>query len=221
MPRARRPPPAELAAAGSARNPRRSGASSRARPARESVAPAPVVRAPSVPRPSGGDGAGASSRAWPPLRGELLLHLLGREPEHLRRRADVALGAERGVGHREHAVALADVDLDLGVHARPEQALLVLDPDQHREHGDVLLGLRLRLDLEHRALERPVGVGVHRDRGGLAGLDLADVGLVHQRADLDQVEVGHLEQRGAAAHVRGGRGDHRAALDVLLDDRCR
>ena len=50
------------------------------------------------------------------------------------------------------------------------------------------------------------------------GLDLADVGLVHQRAHLHQVEVGHLEQHRAAADVAGGRGDHLAALDVLLDD---
>ena len=79
---------------------------------------------------------------------------------------------------------------------------------------------RLRLDLEHRALERPVGVRIHRDRRELARLDLADVGLVHQRPDLHEVEVGHLEQRGAAAHVRRGRGDHLPALDVLLDDRA-
>ena len=46
--------------------------------------------------------------------------------------------------------------------------LAVLDPDQHREHGDVLLGLGLGLDLEHRALERPVGIRVHGDRGALA-----------------------------------------------------
>ena len=37
----------------------------------------------------------------------------GVEPQHLRRRSDVPLGAERGVGHGEHAVPLADVDLDL------------------------------------------------------------------------------------------------------------
>ena len=34
-------------------------------------------------------------------------------------------------------------------------------------------------------------------------------------------QVGHPHQHGAAAHVLGGRGDHRARLDVLLDDRAR
>ena len=39
----------------------------------------------------------------------------------------------------------------------------------------------------------------------LAGLDLPDVGLVHQRPHLHQAEVGHLEQHRAAADVLGGR----------------
>ncbi len=97
--------------------------------------------------------------------------------------------------------------------------LAVVDPNQHREHRDVLLGLGLRLDLEHLSVERPVGEGVHRHRGRLARLDLADVGLIHQRAHLDQVEVGHLHQHGAAADILGRRADDLAPLHALLDDR--
>ncbi len=151
-------------------------------------------------------------------RCQLLLDLIGGQAQDLSRGHHVPLGAECGVGHRQDTVPLAHMNLHLGVHARPEQTVLVVDADQHRKDRDVLLDLRLRLDLEHGAVEGAVGEGVHRDGGVLPRLDLADVGLVHQRVDLDQVQVGHLEQRGPAAHVGGGRGDHRPALDVQLDD---
>ncbi len=96
------------------------------------------------------------------------------------------------------------MDLHFGIHSRPEQSLLVVDPDQHRKHGDVLLGLGLRLDLEHGAVERVLGVCIDRDRGQLARLQLPDVGFIHQSPNLHLVEIRHLHQRGTAAHVRRG-----------------
>ena len=85
---------------------------------------------------------------------ELLLDGLGGEPEHLRRRADVSRRAERGIGHREHTVAAPTWTSTSAFIPGPEQPFLVIDPDQHREHGDILLGLRLGLDLEHGARGR-------------------------------------------------------------------
>ena len=113
------------------------------------------------------------------------------------------------------------MNLHLGVHAGTEQALLVPDAYEHRKHGDVLLGLRLWLDLEHGPGEGAIGEGVDRHGGALPGLDLPDVGLVDQCPHLHQAEVRHLHQRGAAAHVRGRRRDHLAPLGTLLDDRSR
>jgi hypothetical protein len=91
--------------------------------------------------------------------------------------------------------------LHLGVHSGAEEPFLVVDPDQHRKHRDVLLGLRLRLDLEYCARERPRGKCFHRHGRALPRLDLSDVSLIHQGSDLHQVQIGHLEQHGSATHV--------------------
>ena len=150
---------------------------------------------------------------------ELLLHLLRVEPEHLRRRRDVALGPQCRVGNGQCVLPLPDVNLDLGVHSRLEEVIGVGNPHQHVEHRDVLLHGRLRLDFQNCSFERPVGIGIDRDAREQTRLHLADVRLVDQRADLHRIEVCHLEQDGPATHVRGRRGDHRAELDVLGNDR--
>jgi hypothetical protein len=118
-----------------------------------------------------------------------LLHRVGIQTEDLRRRGDVARRAQGGVGHREHSLARADVDLDLAVHARHEQVLWVHDPHQDREHGDVLLHSGLRLDLEHLTLEGTVGIGVDGDCRLEPRSHLADVGLVDHGAHLHGVQV--------------------------------
>ena len=181
-------------------------------------------------RPAVGPGSGRGRRVGPAPRprraaqgrlalGQLALHLRRVEAQYLGRGAHVPRGPERRVRDGKNPLALPDVDLDFGVHAGPEQSLPVVDPDENGEHRDVLLGLRLRLDLEHLSVERSVREGVHRHRGRLARLDLPDVGLVHQRAHLHEVEVGHLHQHGAAADVLGRRADDLTALDALFDDR--
>src|SRR3989442_1470014 len=48
---------------------------------------------------------------------ELSLDVVGVEAEHLRGGSDVALRTQRGIGDRQHALALADVHFHLGVHA--------------------------------------------------------------------------------------------------------
>src|SRR5437868_9521795 len=54
---------------------------------------------------------------------------------------------------------------------------------EHREHRDVLLDRRARLDLLDHALEAAVGESVNGYGRGLSRTHLADVGLVEERAD--------------------------------------
>src|SRR6267142_873000 len=68
-----------------------------------------------------------------------------------------------------------------------------------------LLARGLGLDLQDTALERAIGIRVHGDGRQEARRHLADIRLVHERADLYRVEVRHLEQHRAAAHVRRRR----------------
>ena len=63
---------------------------------------------------------------------------------------------------------------------------------EHREHRDVLLHDGLRLDLLDDAAEAAVGIRVDRDVRRLARMHVADVGLVEQRANAHDAEVGHL-----------------------------
>jgi hypothetical protein len=141
------------------------------------------------------------------------------EAKYLRGGSDVSNGAERRIGDCGHAVTAAYVDFHLGVHSWPEESFLVVDSNQHRKHRDVLLGLRLRLDLEYGSPEGAVGERIHGNGGPLPGLDLADIGLIHQRPYLHQPEIGHFHQRGPATHVGRGGGDDLASLGGFLDDR--
>src|SRR5262249_44177097 len=156
--------------------PHRVGEGARGRIPRASAAR--VARTPFASHPRGSAG-GASPLA---RRGrEHALYIVRRQPEHLSGGSGITRRPKGRVGDGQHSVPLPDVDLHLGVHTRPEQAILVVDPNQDREDGNVLLGLSLWLDLEDGALERAVGKRVHGDGGALSGFDCADVGLCVQR----------------------------------------
>jgi hypothetical protein len=91
--------------------------------------------------------------------------------------------------------------------------------DYHREHGDVLGYLRLRLDLEDLALEGLVAISLDGNVGKHVRLDAADVGLVYQSAHLHLAQVGHRHEQRAATHDLGRRGDHVPHLHGPGDDR--
>ena len=99
-------------------------------------------------------------------------------------------------------------------------AFLVLEVHEHREHRHVLLHDGLRLDLLDHAAEAAIRIRVDRDVRRLARMHVADVGLVEQRANADDAEVGHLHDRRAAAHRAVGRSDHGAFRHRLVDDRA-
>ncbi len=124
---------------------------------------------------------------------------------------------DRLVRGRQHRLAPGHQERHLRSHPRLEQAVRVPDPDDHREHRNTLLDNGLRLDLEDFPSERSFGKRLHPQLRAYSRLDLPDVRLVDESADLDLGEVGHPEEQGAAAHVAGGRGDHLADLGVLLD----
>src|SRR5437764_939707 len=86
-------------------------------------------------------------------------------------------------------VGEAGVDFDFGVHPRFEQVPGVRNVHVDRKHGHVLVHLRLGLDLQDAALELTIGVRVDGDGHRRPRPHLADVGLVHERRDLDGVEV--------------------------------
>jgi hypothetical protein len=152
---------------------------------------------------------------------DLLAERLLVEAEHERRQRHVGSGAQRRRRHGRDAFAIRDLDLHLGVHAGLQQPATIGDLDEHGELRDVLLDERLRLDLQHFAIERLIRVRGDGHARAHAGLDLADVGFVDARAHLDDGEIGHLHERRAAADVLRRRRDDRAGLDRLLDDRAR
>ena len=110
------------------------------------------------------------------------------------------------------------MDFDFRVHAGAQQISLVGNAYQHGKHGHVLLFHSLRLDLEHLAAERLVGIRVYGDRDIESGVDLADLRFIHQRADLHGVEIRHPQEYRAAADLSGGRGDNGANLHGALQD---
>ena len=110
------------------------------------------------------------------------------------------------------------MDFDFRVHSGPQQISLVRNAYQHGEHGDVLLFHSLRLDLEHVAAERLVGIRVYGNGDIESGVDLADIRFIHQRANLHGVEIRHLQEYRAAADLLGGRGDNGANLHAAFQD---
>ncbi len=113
-----------------------------------------------------------------------------------------------------------DVEHRVHVHARAQQAVLVRDVDEHREHRDVLVDDGLRLDLLDRAPERAARVGGDLDARRHAGGELADVGLVHAHPGAHARQVRHRQEHRAAADVLGRRRDDLAALHEPREDRA-
>ena len=144
--------------------------------------------------------------------------LSAREAEHRARGDRFTRILDRVVRNREHAVVLIDEHGDRAVHARLEQRFGVVEVHEHREHRHVLLHDGLRLDLLDDAGEAAIGIRVDRDVRRLARMDVADVALVEQRANAHDAEVGHLDDRRAAADRAVGRRDDGAFGHRLVDD---
>ncbi len=140
------------------------------------------------------------------------------EAEDTGRRVDVPRGAQCHHRQRQHGVAPRDVEHHVHVHARAQQAVLVRDVDEHREHRDVLVDDGLRLDLLDRAPERPARVGGDLDARRHAGGELADVGFIHAHPGAHARQVRHRQEQRAAADVLGRRRDHLAAFHEPRED---
>src|SRR5438132_14114368 len=98
-----------------------------------------------------------------------------------------ALGqeSERLLGEHEHVVVLGLDDARRRRHPRLERAVLIVD-SHHDVVRDHVLDRRRRLaHLAHRALERPIREGLHRERGGGADHAAPAVGLATVRGDLE------------------------------------
>src|SRR5690606_30820664 len=97
---------------------------------------------------------------------ERATHRVLAEPEDRAGRHGVAHRDDRGVRDGDRVVAARDLDADLGVHPRLQQAFAVVEPDQDGEHRDVLFDDGLRLDLEDFAGEDPAGERLDGDLCG-------------------------------------------------------
>ena len=154
---------------------------------------------PGVTRPPLYDAGPATS---PPARGaaaatiqpgEEVIHVdaFDVEPEHHRGRLEILWRHYRVVRYQEHSNRFSKLDLDFGVHPRAKQPGVVVELHDHREHGDVLLHERLRLDLLHYPDETLSGIRFHGHGRPHSGTDVAHVRLIHQGPYLHEFEVGH------------------------------
>src|SRR4029453_10387494 len=96
------------------------------------------------------------------LSTHLGLDAVGVQPEQRRDCRGLANVLDRVVRNGKHVDALVDEDRDLAIHAGLEQALTVVEGDEHREHRDVLLDDCLRLDLLDDAPEGAGRRGIDR-----------------------------------------------------------
>ena len=121
-------------------------------------------------------------------------------------------------GDGEDLFVLFEEDLGVGGHVGFELAAGVVDGDANLEGGDVVLFDAEWGDLGYLALEGFVLEGLDLDAGGLAEVDLADVGLVDLALDVDLGDVadGHDEGGGGAEDEDGADGV--ADLDVARED---
>ena len=124
--------------------------------------------------------------------------------------------AQRRVRHDQHVRRGAPtIELHVRRQVRQQLAVGVVRSDLHRVGDDVLRHRGVQADLAHLAVKHLAGEGVHGERDGLAGMDVADVGLVDGHPDLHPRQVlGDQEQ---ARRVQAG--DHGLAdVDAAVDD---
>ena len=121
-------------------------------------------------------------------------------------------------GDGEDVFVLFEEDFGVGGHVGFELAAGVVDGDADLKGGDVVLFDAEGSDAGDFAEEGLVLEGFDLDAGGLAQVDLADVGLVDLALDVDLVDVadGHDEGGGAADDEDGADGV--AFFDVAGED---
>ena len=105
------------------------------------------------------------------------------------------------VWNRDHLRALIGANADFAVHAGAEQAICVVERDEHWKHRDVLLHDSRWLDLLHRAVECPVRKGVYEHHGVLSNPDLPDFGFTDECARTNFGEVCHRGDYRAGTHT--------------------
>ncbi len=103
------------------------------------------------------------------------------------------------LGDGEGVFVLLEDDFGVGGHVGFELAAGIVDGDLDLEGGDVVLFYAEGSDLGEAAGEGAVGKALDLDAGGLAEVDLGDVGLVYFAFDVDLVGV-------AEGHDEGGGG---------------
>src|SRR5512143_267003 len=208
----------DLTISASARAARSSAATSVARRCAIGAATAAGGSAPGTI--SAAEAAAIATAAAEALCLELVAHAIGAQAEERAGRNGFTRVLDRVVRNGDHVVTLVDEHRHFAIHARLEQAFLVVEVHENRKHRDVLLHDRLRLDLLDDAAEAAIGICVDGDVGRLTRVHVADVRLVEQRANANGLQVGHLYDGRTAAHGAGRRGDDGSDGDGLVDDRA-
>ena len=121
-------------------------------------------------------------------------------------------------GDGEDALVLVEENFGVSCHVGFELAARVVDRDADFEGGDVVFLDAEGGDTGNFAEEGLVLEGLNFDAGGLAEVDLADVGLVNLALDVDVLDVadGHDECSGGTHDENGADGV--AKLDVAGED---
>ena len=152
--------------------------------------------------------------------GELRLNVGHREAEHLTAELTSrwVRNAAFGIAGRCRGGPLISTSVFM---PGPQEALAILDPHQHREHGDVLHHRRLRLDLQHRPVEGVIGIRVHRDTAPAAPAGSSRC-RSHPPGSFTWTRLRSAILSNTVPPPTSFVGDEidLAALDVLFDDRA-
>jgi hypothetical protein len=122
------------------------------------------------------------------------------------------------LGDCQDVFVLFEENLGVGGHIGFELTAGVVDGDADLEGGDVVLFDAEWSDLGYLALEGFVLKGFDLDPGGLAEVDLADVGLVYLALNVDLGDVADGHNQGCGGSEDKDRADCVADLDVTRED---
>src|SRR5207302_5507594 len=114
--------------------------------------------------------------------------------------------ADGGVGQREHTGGLADHDLRVGGHARPQPLVEAVEDQGRVVVGDVRYHAGGGGDGEHVGGQGEAGHGVERHARLLAGLEPGGVRLGEGRDDLEPGDIAQDHERGRARAPAGAAG---------------
>ncbi len=128
---------------------------------------------------------------------------------------------DRHGGHQDFGRTAPGLEIDVGGHADLQFLLRVDEVQLHFKGGDAVFFRGAGGNLTHRCLEALIGIGIHPDLGGLAGLDAADVAFWNAGPHLQALR--ELNDRGAGGTGCGrggcGGGHKRPRFGVARCDR--